>query len=345
MKQIVRKNVGVLSGAALLFGIAYGFTRKRKPFSFFNRVVVITGGSRGLGLVMARQFAEQGAKLVLLARKHDELTQAEGHLPNADVLSISCDLTKRDEVDSAIKRAAEHFGRIDVLINNAGIIQVGPLDSFTIEDFADAMAIHFFAPLYTTMAALPHLRAAGGGRIVNIASIGGKIAMPHLLPYSASKFALVGFSDGLRNELRRENIRVTTVCPGLMRTGSPPNAFFKGRHEAEYAWFSLGAAMPVLSINAERAAAKILRACQKGDARLVITPQAKAAVMMSELFPDSSAALMAAVNRILPEMNGEDSKRLRTGWECQSKWSPSKLTTLSDKAAMRNNQASVYALR
>src|SRR5262249_52903527 len=140
-----------------------------------------------------------------------------------------------------------HFGPIDVLINNAGVIEVGPLETMTLQDFEEAMRTHFWGPVYTTMAVLSEMRYRGGGRIVNISSIGGKVSVPHLVPYCASKFALCGLSEGLRAELAKDNILVTTVIPGLMRTGSPPNATFKGRHREEYAWFSISDALPVVS--------------------------------------------------------------------------------------------------
>lgn len=98
------------------------------------------------------------------------------------------------------------------------------------------------------------MRRQRGGRIVNVSSVGGKIGVPHLLPYTASKFALTGLSEGLRVELKRERILVTTVCPGLMRTGSPRNALFRGKHKREYAWFAIADSLPLLSISAESAA-------------------------------------------------------------------------------------------
>src|SRR5204862_108983 len=147
----------------------------------------------------------------------------------------------------------------------------------------------FWGPLYATCAVLPQMRARRDGRIVNISSIGGRVGIPHLVPYSASKFALVGLSEGLRAELAKDNIIVTTVCPGLMRTGSPRNATFKGRHRAEYAWFSISDALPVLTMSAERAAQKIVTACKRGDAELVLTIQAKLAAMFHGLFPGLTA--------------------------------------------------------
>jgi NAD(P)-dependent dehydrogenase (short-subunit alcohol dehydrogenase family) len=317
------------------------YLRRPVPFIFRGKTAVITGGSRGLGLVMARQLVREGASVVLLARNAEELRKAEAELTGLGgaVLALRCDIRKRDHVEHAIQKALERFGQIDILINNAGVIQVGPLEHMTCEDFEESLAVHFFGPLFITLAVLPHMQRSGEGRIVNITSIGGKIAVPHLAPYSAGKFALVGFSDALRSEVRRQGIRVTTVVPGLMRTGSPPNAHFKGRHKEEYAWFAVSDALPLLSMNAERAAALILEACRRGAPRLTIGVQAKAAILLNELFPGATAEIAALVNRVLPSPDPGGAKTLYTGWESQSAVAPSWLTRLSDLATVNNNES------
>lgn len=314
--------------------------RRARQIDFWERVVVITGGSRGLGLVLARELAEQGARLALVARDEVTLERARQDLSErgAEVLALPCDIGDRDAVEQAVARVVAHYGRIDALINNAGIIEVGPLEHMTVADFEAAMATHFWGPLYLTLAALPYLRQREGARIVNIASIGGQLAVPHLLPYSASKFALVGLSDGLRAELAKDGIRVTTVNPGLMRTGSPPNASFKGRHRAEYAWFTIADALPITSIDAHRAARQILAACRYGDPALTITWQAKAAILANALAPRLLAELLALTNRLLPRPIGSEGDTTHTGRESQSTLAPSPLTALSDRAALENNE-------
>jgi len=321
-------------------GMALANRTRRRRFNFQGRAVVITGGSRGLGLVLARRLAQQGARLALLARDPEELKRAEAQLTanGAVVYGVKCDLRNQEEVKAAINSIADRFGGIDVLINNAGTIQVGPLHEMTVKDFEEALAIHLYAPLYCTLAVLPHMRSAGQGRIVNIASIGGKIAVPHLVPYCASKFALVGLSDGLRAELRRENIFVTTVCPGLMRTGSPDNALFKGQHRREYAWFAISNSLPVLSVSAERAARRILEGCRRGAAQVVIGLHVQAAIVLNDLFPGMTASLAALGNRLLPSASRTGSKGLHSGAESKSWLAPRWLTQLSEKAALRNNQ-------
>jgi short-subunit dehydrogenase len=177
------------------------------------------------------------------------------------------------------------FKRRVALINNAGVISVAPMEEMTDDDHADSMAIHFWACLHAIEAVLPSMRGRGFGRIVNISSIGGKVSVPHLLPYCASKFALTGLSEGLRAELLEDGIHVTTVIPGLMRTGSPRHAQFKGQHRAEHASFALGNSLPGLSISPERAARQIITAFKRGDAEVTLTLPARVATRFHGLFP------------------------------------------------------------
>ncbi len=207
-----------------------------------------------------------------------------------------------------------------------------------VADYEDAMKTHFWGPLFLTLAALPYMRRQGGGRIVNISSIGGRIAVPHMLPYSASKFALVGLSDGLRAELARDQIAVTTVCPGLMRIGSPVNASFKGSHAQEFAWFAIASSVPAVTIGAERAARQIIDACRRGDAELVITPQAKLAVLARTLAPELFADAMSLVHRILPRANGVRGDVAQVGRAAGAGWSSSVILAPMYAAAQRNNE-------
>jgi len=338
--QSVQSNT-VKTAAIALGAVALGrfLWRRWNEYDLHGKTVLVTGGSRGLGLVLAREFAANGARVAICARDEQELQTASEDLQNrgAEVAAIKCDVTNMSEVEDMVRRVRERFGKIDVLVNNAGTIQVGPLEVMKREDFEHTMRAHFWGPLNTILAVLPEMRERGDGRIVNISSIGGKIAVPHLVPYSASKFALVGLSKGLNAELRKDGIVVTTVCPGLMRTGSPRNANFKGKHRDEYAWFSISDSLPVTSIKAERAARQIVDACKQGRAELVITIQAKMAVTFDALFPELSADLMAVVNRVLPGPGGIG-ERTAKGRESTSSWSPSWLTRLTEEAAMNNNE-------
>ena len=304
-----------------------------------DKTVLITGGSRGLGLVMAREFAREGSRLVLCARDEQELEQARLDVERfgTEVIVARCDVTNRHDVMAMVADVHTRFGSIDVLVNNAGVIQVGPLEVMTHEDFELAMQAHFWGPLNTIMGVLPSMRQKKTARIVNISSIGGKVSVPHLVPYSASKFALVGLSKGLRAELMKDGIKVTTVCPGLMRTGSPRNADFKGKHQFEYAWFSISDALPLLTVSAENAARQIVHACKRGQAELVISVPAKVAVLFDSLFPEAMSQMLVLANRLLPEAGGAGTQRTK-GRDSTSAWSPSWLTALNDEAALRNNE-------
>jgi NAD(P)-dependent dehydrogenase (short-subunit alcohol dehydrogenase family) len=327
------------AGAALV--ATRRILRARRAIDFGNRVVLILGGSRGLGLVLARELAVEGAYLALAARDPEELARAGESLRDdfgVEPLLITCDVTDRDQVRAAIAGTVAELGGIDVLINNAGLIQVGPLEHMTLPDFEAAMATHFWGPLYATLEALPHMRRSGARRIVNISSIGGRIAVPHLLPYSASKFALAGLSAGIRAELAREGFAVTTVCPGLMRTGSTYNALFKGQHQREFAWFHGSGSLPGLSIDAHRAARQILDACRHGDAELIITPAARLAVRLHGLAPGLTASLAALANRLLPGPDPQSGSRSWSGWQSVSILAPAVWTALGDRATAENNQ-------
>jgi short-subunit dehydrogenase len=207
----------------------------------------------------------------------------------------------------------------------------------TVSDFALAMNTHFYAPLFCTMAVLPNMRARQFGRIVNISSIGGLVPVPHLSAYVASKFALTGLSQSLRTELLKDNIFVTTVNPGLMRTGSARNALFKGRHVEEYEWFKMLDSLPVTSISANRAAAQIIDAFRHGQANLTISLQAKLAAKVHGLFPSLTGEIGALLNYLLPPPGGIGSRRAR-GADSESSMTKSPLTRLTDEAAMANNE-------
>lgn len=327
------------AGAIGLILGARAALRFKRRIGLRDKVVLITGGSRGLGLVMARECAAAGARVAICARDSDEIDRARRQIREygVDVLGVLCDVTKRPQVEGMIEGITRHFGRIDILINNAGTIAVGPMETMTVEDYESSMNLHFYAPLYTTLAVLPQMRQRGAGRIVNIASIGGKIAVPHLLPYSVGKFALVGFSEGLRAELEKDGIYVTTVCPGLMRTGSPPNATFKGQHRKEYAWFTVSDSLPLASISARTAARRILSACRHGEAEVMLNLPTRIATTLHGVFPGMTSELNAWIHGMLPDAGGIGMSAAR-GLESESEWAPSKLTAPTEAAAVENNE-------
>jgi len=245
------KNLRVMSyavlGAAVL---ARRVVRHMRAYDLRDKVALVTGGSRGLGLLIARELVARGAKVAICARSQAQLDRARRDLEErgGQVLAAACDVTSQVEVSALLALVTAQLGPIDVLVNNAGVIQVGPAEHMDLSDYNEAMATHFWAPLRLIQAVTPGMVERRSGRIVNVSSIGGKIAVPHLLPYTASKFALIGLSEGMRVELRKHGVYVTTVVPGLMRTGSARNALFKGKHRAEHAWFAVGDSLPLTSM-------------------------------------------------------------------------------------------------
>jgi NAD(P)-dependent dehydrogenase (short-subunit alcohol dehydrogenase family) len=292
--------VGVASSALALAATGWAWRRRHETLS--GKVILITGSSRGLGHLLARLAAAEGAKVVICARDPFELERVRLNLleRGAEVLALPCDVTEPQQVQQLVAEAVGHFGRIDILVNNAGVIRVGPLDDMGIEDFRHVMEVNFWGVVHATLAVLPMMRARRSGRIVNITSIGGKIAMPHLLPYDCAKFAALGFSEGLRAELRKDNIDVVTVIPGLMRTGSATSAVFQGKPEEEFSWFSGMAGSRFFAMDARRAARRIVAAMRSGDGELVLGWQAKAARLAKDLFPDLVGRVLALVDRVLP---------------------------------------------
>ena len=336
-------NFRVVLPAVALLLLIWAIVRfiRTARYPLRDKVVVITGGSRGLGLVLARYVCARGGNVALIARNPEELARAKADLaPHGSVvITIECDLLDSEQIRSAVRRIIDRFGKIDILINNAGIIEVGPLEHMRPEDFDRAMRLHFWAPLELISQIVPEMRIWGGGRIVNISSIGGKIAVPHMASYSASKFALTGLSDAVRAELARDNIHVTTVAPGMMRTGSHVNAKFKGKHDKEFAWFAASAGAPLISMNANRAARKILAACRRGQPSLILTFAARAAILGNALFPNLTGYTMKFVNRFLPEAGGEEGDRSRAGGQLSPR-APKWLTKLADRATEKNNEVS-----
>ncbi len=340
-----RKTMALAAGGIGLLLAGREVIRRINEYDLRGKSVLVTGGSRGLGLVLARECVHQGARVAICARDQQELEQARQDLleRGGKVIAIPCDLTSQAEVERMVQSVQSQFGKIDVLINNAGIITVAPAEEMTISDYEEAMKVNFWASLYTANAVLPAMRDRRQGRIVNIASIGSKISVPHLLPYSASKFALYGWSLGLRSELAKDDIIVTTICPGLMRTGSPRNATFKGQHRAEYAWFSVADSLPFVAMGAERAARQILTACKRGEAEAVLSLPAKVAATLNSLFPNITADFLGIVTRLLPGPGGIGTQGVR-GEDSESALSPSILTTMGDKAAVRNNEFAASAM-
>ena len=313
-----KKNwaTGFALAAAFAYAAAKAVGRARQA-DLRGEVAVVVGGSRGLGLMIARELAAAGCRLVIGARDLDQLRAAQRDLEarGAEVLIWQCDVGNRRDIDLLVAEAGERFGRIDILVNVAGLIQVGPAESMTIDNFRDAFAVNFWGPLHAMDAVIAQMQERRHGRIVNITSIGGELPVPHLLPYVCAKAAAMALSDGLGAELEKDGIRVTTVVPGLMRTGSFPHAFFKGNATREMNWFRALATNPITAMSARRAARRIVAAMARGEPQLVLTVSAKLGRVAVAVLPGFVRRLFALGNRLLSSGERDRAKRERTGRE------------------------------
>jgi NAD(P)-dependent dehydrogenase (short-subunit alcohol dehydrogenase family) len=309
----------------------------------YRPVALVAGASRGLGLLIARELAERGCRPVICARDAVELDEAVrllsgwGHI----VPRYVCDVADHEAVEALVEHVEHDVGPIDVALHVAGVIQVGPLASMTHEHFKEAIDIMEWGPINVALAVLPGMRQRRRGHIGTVTSIGGMVSVPHLLPYCTAKFAAVGFSRGLRAELAGTGISVTTIVPGLMRTGSHLRAQFAGNQAAEYAWFAPGASLPLVSMDAERAAAKIAEAVLAGKGLIVLTPLAKLGARVSGAAPGTVTELMGLVARLLPDDTDEGHSDTIEGHGARARLSSSlveSLTTLGTRAARRFNE-------
>jgi short-subunit dehydrogenase len=317
-----------------------------------GRTALVTGASRGLGFLIARELAEKGCRLALCARTATDLDRAARDLRarGAVVVTMTCDVSDQTQAEEFVRMAGAEIGPPDILVNNAGHIRVGPLSAMERADFDDALGVMFWGTVHTTLAVLGHMRERQSGSIVNIASIAGKMPIPHLLPYTCAKSATVGFSEGLRAEVARDGIKVTTVLPGMLRTGSHLRATYKGDPAREFAWFALGSGVPLASMNAERAARRIVTAMRRGRTQVILPAPAVTAVWLQALFPGVMAIALRKVSRLLPQeadAASADGLAIRDGLASQDghavrereesrlrQWA----TRLSDDAARRFNQ-------
>ncbi len=333
------KTLGWAAAGVGVFLVAHALIKEITKFDLAGRVVLITGGSRGLGLVLARHLALKGARLVICARSGDQLEMARQELESigAKVIAMTVDVTENEEVKAMIRDVIKHYGKLDVLINNAGAIQVDPQDLMGIEEYEVAMQTNFWAQLFAMHAVIPHFIDRGQGRIANITSIGGKIAVPHLLPYTASKFASVGLSEGMHAELKKHGIYVTTVVPNLMSTGSPVNSTFKGDHQKGYAWFKHAKSNPFLAQDPDEAAQRIIKAIEYGDSEAVLSLSGKVATFIKGFAPEWVNVLMGFANKFLPEAVTGNSTALK-GAQVEHASAGGSTRMIRENSGERNNK-------
>jgi NAD(P)-dependent dehydrogenase (short-subunit alcohol dehydrogenase family) len=316
-------------------------------------VALVAGASRGLGWLIARELGRLGYWVMICARTGDDLERGAAMLRSEgiNVSTMVCDVGDSAAVTRLVERTESDLGPIDVAVCVAGIIQVGPLEALDRSHFEAAMDVMLWGPINVGLEVAQRMRARGRGRIGVITSLGGLISAPHLLPYSTAKFGAVGFARGLRSELSGTGVSVTTVAPGLMRTGSHLRATFLGDHGREFAWFGAAASLPLLSMDAERAAGIIVRGILNRRAVVTTTPLTKIVPRVDALFPGLASAVLAfTTRRLLPESpGGLASRRGLEGWQAE-KSLPRRsqvildgLSTLGRRAAARYNERRTQA--
>ncbi len=313
-------GVGVGLGALLLRALRHRDT-------LAGKVVLIAGASRGLGMDLARRCLERGAKVAILSRNPRALKKAAVDL-GGNVYAVTADVADGSGIKHAVALVNKHFGQIDVYMHVAGQIVVGPAKTMDMSDYRASLTTHVLGAIHGVNAVLPQMRERKAGRIVLIGSFGGKIAMPHMLPYTVGKFALTGYGQGLNAELANDGISVTTVSPGLMRTGSPRNADFKGQYEKEYAWFKIADSLPLLSLDSATAARRIVRACERRRAELMMMPLGTPLLVLRTLSPELFAGVLSLLNRALPRTL-TNSHRSHKGYESESALTRSRMTALT----------------
>ncbi len=197
---------------------------------FQGQVVVVTGGGRGIGRATAIEFAAEGATLLLAGRRMDALETAAAECRRAGgrAETVSCDVAKDEDLRGLVDAAIQGHGRLDVLVNNAGVVSGGRLDEIAMEDVGRMVGVNIWAPIRLTQIALPHMRQAKRGSIVNVSSVAGRVGMPFYATYCASKFAMRGFSEALRREVSPDGIYVMAVYPGPTATDLIENVEFDG---------------------------------------------------------------------------------------------------------------------
>lgn len=193
--------------------------------------VLITGASQGIGKATALLFSRQGYNLVLAARQSDRLESLAEILQKANhaTLAVPTDVKDPDQVKTLVDRGIDQFGFIDVLVNNAGIYISGPAETFSLEDWHQAIDTNLWGYIHTIQALLPHFVDRGQGTIVNVCSIGGKVPIPYLVPYSTSKFAVTGLTEALHSELAPKGIHVAGIYPNLIQSNFLERAVLRGK--------------------------------------------------------------------------------------------------------------------
>ncbi|RKQ36255.1 SDR family NAD(P)-dependent oxidoreductase [Kocuria tytonis] len=306
-----------------------------------HQVALVAGASRGLGLLVAEELLVRGFDVAICARDAAELARARERLSRSGtVRDYVCDVSDADQVTALVRDVEREMGPVEVLVTVAGIIQVGSVEGVTVEQFRDAVDTMTMGPVHTALAVLPGMRERGHGRIGTVASVGGLVSVPHLLPYSTAKFGAVGFAEGLAASLSGTGVTATSIDPGLMRTGSHEHAFFTGEPEREYAWFAPSASLPVLAMNADRAARLIVDGVLAGRPVVLVGWLPKIAQRVRGVAPGLTVRALGVVNRLLPSAAAHQTD-LVVGAAAKQRLGSTvvnALSALGSRAARRNNE-------
>lgn len=252
---------------------------------FKGKTVIITGGSAGVGAATARKFADAGANLVLVARGKKMLERmAEELRARTRVETVTMDVSDTDACTNLFKKAEFAFGSVHVLVNNAGFHERGPAENITIADLGTMIDVNLKAPIILTRLALPYLRQAGGGAIINVASLAGRTAVPGSATYSATKFGLRAFTMALADELKDSGIKVAVVSPGPVDTG-----FIMSNIDDVS---DLTLSQPIST--ADQVADEIMKLCVNNKVERSMPPVSGLLTTLTYLFPGFARALRPA---------------------------------------------------
>ena len=244
--------------------------------SFKNKVVLITGASSGIGRETAIEFAKLGANLILVARRKDKLKQTEDELKkyNVSILACQCDVSKKDQVKEMSETVLEKFSSVDILINNAGFAIYGSVSDLSISDIESQMETNYFGMVYCIKNFLPSMLKKESGHIVNVASVAASFGLPGIASYCASKFAMLGFSEGLKHELKDTGIEITVVSPIMVRTN-----FF------DHPSFEKMPKYSPTSLDPKTVAKTILKAANSSRLEIIVPSVVRGAIWMKSTFP------------------------------------------------------------
>lgn len=261
---------------------------------FFDKSVLVTGASSGIGHDVALAFGEQGARVALLARRRSHLEELAERINKVggNAIALDCDVTERARVFSAVEQVKESFGKIDILINSAGLLISDTVEQMRAEDLEKMMAVNLFGAVNAMQAVLPMMRQAGVGNIVNISSLAGRRGMTPLGGYSATKFALVGLTEALRVELFNTGIKVSLVMPGVIDTPMAQDAL---KHDS----FKDIPGASMMAMPARWVTWAVLGAAAFGLTEVDVPPGAAIAEKLASLFPGVTDAFLSVGTRLV----------------------------------------------